>query len=168
MKPFSVMFQEQHSNVIEYNGKIINSFFKFEQRGEFIFKFKFVSTNSEHKQEIRLACDQFDGSVEFRGKEIEFGKSRFKQVAFCETIENKQFEIKVVLKDGSLGIFNASEPGGSWVRGCAMIIEKKCQNKYRFYCNDFENDDDFDDLIFDLEILEFSDSNTGDGTMCSS
>lgn len=28
------------------------------------------------------------------------------------------------------------------------------ENRYRFHCNDHEKDDDFDDLIFDVEILE--------------
>ena len=42
-----------------------------------------------------------------------------------------------------------------------MIIEKTGKDSYRFYCNDYENDDDFDDLIFDMEII--TPCNTGDG-----
>ena len=35
-----------------------------------------------------------------------------------------------------------------------MYIEQIGENKLRFYCNDHEIDDDFDDLIFDMEIME--------------
>ena len=35
-----------------------------------------------------------------------------------------------------------------------MIIEKQNNNCYKFYCNDHENDDDFDDLIFEMKILD--------------
>ena len=36
--------------------------------------------------------------------------------------------------------------------GNAFWIETLAENKFRFHCNDHEMDDDFDDLIFDLEI----------------
>lgn len=36
--------------------------------------------------------------------------------------------------------------------GNAFWIENITKNKYRFYCNDHRMDDDFDDLIFDLEV----------------
>ena len=35
---------------------------------------------------------------------------------------------------------------------CLMIKEELGEDKFRFYCNDIDWDDDFDDLIFDLEI----------------
>lgn len=35
-----------------------------------------------------------------------------------------------------------------------MIIEHFEHNKYRFICNDHEDDEDFDDLIFEMEIIE--------------
>ena len=36
--------------------------------------------------------------------------------------------------------------------GNAFWMEQLSDNRYRFYCNDHQMDDDFDDLIFDLEI----------------
>ena len=36
--------------------------------------------------------------------------------------------------------------------GNAFWMEQLSDNRYRFYCNDHRMDDDFDDLIFDLEI----------------
>lgn len=40
--------------------------------------------------------------------------------------------------------------------GNSFWIEQISDNKYRFYCNDHKLDDDFDDLIFDLEVESFS------------
>ena len=39
--------------------------------------------------------------------------------------------------------------------GCAIYIEELGENKYRFNCNDHEIDDDFDDLIYEMEIVQF-------------
>ena len=72
----------------------------------------------------------------------------------------KQFEVSINLVEGDLAIFNASDPLGtgeiweSLFGGCAMIIEEKCDNQFVFYCNDHENDDDFDDLVFELTVLK--------------
>ena len=38
----------------------------------------------------------------------------------------------------------------------AFWIESFSKNHYRFHCNDHQMDDDFDDLIFDLEIESLS------------
>ena len=37
--------------------------------------------------------------------------------------------------------------------GNAFWVESLCENRYRFHCNDHKMDDDFDDLVFDLEIV---------------
>lgn len=36
--------------------------------------------------------------------------------------------------------------------GNAFWIENLCDNLYRFHCNDHQMDDDFDDMVFELEI----------------
>lgn len=41
--------------------------------------------------------------------------------------------------------------------GNAFWIETISDNQYRFHCNDHKMDEDFDDLIFDLEIIEADD-----------
>lgn len=44
----------------------------------------------------------------------------------------------------------------SYLYGNAFWMEQLSDNQYRFYCNDHQMDDDFDDLIFDLEIESIS------------
>jgi len=39
-----------------------------------------------------------------------------------------------------------------------MMPKQISENKYRFYCNDHKINDDFDDLIFDLEITKVNNS----------
>jgi len=39
-----------------------------------------------------------------------------------------------------------------WDAGCAMKVEPLA-NGYRFYCNDFQRNDDFSDLVFRVECL---------------
>ena len=106
--------------------------------------------------------DNFTGEIYKGDKKVEIPKGSFPQLIFPEKITNKQFELNVVLKAGDIGICNGSDPWGvgeiwhSMSKGCAMIPELIKKNHYRFYCNDHENDDDFNDLIFDLEILDIS------------
>lgn len=61
--------------------------------------------------------------------------------------KSEQFESK-----GFTSSFSASHMYGN-----AFWVEPLSENCYRFYCNDHQMDDDFDDLIFDLEVESFSD-----------
>lgn len=85
-------------------------------------------------------------------------KNRFPKLNFWYDITPKQFDVEFVVEDGSLTICNGSDPIGTkqfnhtLVFECAMIIEKLGEDKFRFHCNDHENDD-FDDLIFEMEII---------------
>ena len=62
-----------------------------------------------------------------------------------------------ILEEGNIAISNGclrptTETIACFVDGFAMIKEELGEDKFRFYCNDIDWDDDFDDLIFDLEI----------------
>ena len=43
----------------------------------------------------------------------------------------------------------------AYLYGNAFWVETISDKKYRFHCNDHKMDDDFDDLIFDLEVEYF-------------
>lgn len=70
------------------------------------------------------------------------------------------FYVDINSDNGFITINNCSDSIGtgefydSLIEGRAMYIEQIGENKLRFYCNDHEIDDDFDDLIFDMEITE--------------
>lgn len=160
MKIFSVQFEEQDAFEIEYKGKTIKRFYVFDKKGHYKMKFSFVSTNSAHEQAIVFHLDQFRGKLLINGKEQKKPKGRFPQFMFTEKYASRQFEVEVILEEGDIGIcngyFHSQMPQicQSLVWGCAIIIEELGENSMRFYCNDGDNDDDFDDLIFDLEIVE--------------
>ncbi len=46
MKPFKWMFEEQNATEIEYKGKQVSSFYRYDKKGKYRLKFTFVSTNS--------------------------------------------------------------------------------------------------------------------------
>ena len=54
MKPFKWMFEEQNATEIEYKGKQVSSFYRYDKKGKYRLKFTFVSTNSQHEQSIIL------------------------------------------------------------------------------------------------------------------
>ena len=161
MMYFSSQFAMAKSDVIEYKGKKIHRFFRINNPGDYILKFKFISSNSQFNQAIDIHYGSLKGNMYFLGENITKKKSTFAQAIFFETdISDRCFELNLKLKDGWITICNGSDTDGTkrgcstMVFGCAMIIEEIKQNHYKFYCNDFENDDDFDDLIFELEIVE--------------
>lgn len=157
---FSVEFAEQNSSEIEYKGKKVNSFYSFDKKGIYKLKFSFISTNASCKQAIVLHLNCFKGDISIGGQKIKKPKGRFPQIIFEEWYKPRKIELEINLKGGILAICNGSfdaqvpEICRSLNGGCAMIIEEIEENYLRFYCNDYENDDDFDDLIFDLEIIK--------------
>lgn len=157
MKPFKWMFEEQNATEIEYKGKQVSSFYRYDKKGKYRLKFTFVSTNSQHEQSIILHLDGFKGKIFWNGKRLKKERRRFPQIIFEETWAPKEFELEIILEEGDIAISNGclrprSDMITCFVEGCAMIKEELGEDKFRFYCNDIDWDDDFDDLIFDLEI----------------
>lgn len=157
---FSVLFAEQKSFEIEYKGKKINAFYEFSQKGSYKFKISLISTNSVAEQALVIHLDSFKGEVFINDKKMKKPRGQFPQLILSSKTIPKDFEMRVVLQDGNLAISNGSFDlrmptlCRNLNGGCAMIIEKLEDNHFRFYCNDYENDDDFDDLIFELQIIK--------------
>ena len=156
----SLEFQKEMSLEIIYKGQKINRCFNLYKKGKYKLKFTFIKTNSQFIQAIKIFLDDFKGNLIFNGNKIIIPKKKFPQLNFFEDTAPKEFIVEVDLEDGHLSICNGSDPLGtkqfchSLVFGCAMIIEHFEHNKYRFICNDHEDDEDFDDLIFEMEIIE--------------
>jgi len=155
---FSSLFAQANSDHIEYNGKIVNAYNKFDLKGRHRIKVKFLSTNSKYVQAIVLSLVNFRGNVYLNGERIMIKKTAFPKINFWQDTAPKEFEIEIDLSEGSIGIFNGADPIGDkrfckfGSDGCAMIIEDLGKKKI-YHCNDFENDDDFDDLVFEMEVL---------------
>lgn len=157
---FSEMFLENMSDEIDYQGKLITRYYKFTEKGAYKFKFNFISKDSNYGQSIEFLIENFVGDIFYNGKKMKKPRGKFPSIMHEIKNPPEYFEVDVVLQDGDLTICNGySRPNlpGIWgylYGGCAMHKVDLGENHYRFYCNDYEDDDDFDDLIFELEIIK--------------
>ena len=63
------------------------------------------------------------------------------------------FEVECRSRKGHLSFYNMALLNSRqewWVHGCAMIVEV-LENGRRYFCNDFEPDSDFDDIVFSVQ-----------------
>lgn len=152
-------FQLGHNDFeMEYKGKKLISFYRFNQKGSYRLKFSFISVDSPCRQAIVFHLDEFEGKIYAKGKELKKEKRKFPQLIFPEDEMPKEFELDVILKEGDIGISNGYEypdyPGvwDSLIEGCAMYTEEIAPNHLIFHCNDYYNDDDLNDFVFSMEI----------------
>ena len=114
---------------------------------------------SHYNQAVVLHLDSFVGKLYIDGERLEIPKNKFPQIVFEEKYAPRQFDLKVQLEDGELTICNGSDllgTGDMWCSldmGCAMIVEQISEKRFVFFCNDHEDDDDFDDLVFEIEVI---------------
>lgn len=168
---FDGLFNDSGNRYILYNEKKIYRTYRIDKPGSYKLKFNFVLSNSIYNQAIAIILYQFKGKVSINGKEQKLGKREFFKFHFFEKSGIKNFEVFIELKRGMFSICNGTDLAGDFkfshtmTRGSCFYYEEISKNRFRFYCNDYEPDDDFDDLIFELEIVELSE-NTGDGTVC--
>ena len=144
-------------NFFEYDGKKFYRWYHLEKLGEYQVKLKIISTKSKNLQGIAMFFSDFNGSVSLNGENIPILKG-FKHYIFKdgEFPDNEMFFI-ISAKSGHLVFSNTSQEGAffhSGAFGCAFWIKIISENHFRFYCNDHEYDDDFDDLIFDMIITD--------------
>lgn len=167
MIPFNVLFEENNSDQIEYKGKLINKCYKINKPGSYGINFKFIQSNSKHKQAIAVYFLDFIGQCYESGDEVKLPKTRFPHLVFWEDTAPKEIHMKINIEKGCVLICNGSDLLGNkqicraMYAGCAVFIEELDHNKFRFHCNDHEIDDDFDDLIFDVEIKKDNTHNPG-------
>ncbi len=157
MTLFSELFEQTQERSIIYNNKTIYRAFSISGPKKMKLKITFVDKNSKYRQGISFNMFTMKGKLSCNGKTINKGG-----FDIWEDSSPKNFEIDVEIQKGELGIFNISETvdyrGISYEvsldMGMAFYYEEIDTNKYRYYCNDWEPDDDLDDLIFDIEFVE--------------
>jgi len=157
MKPFSVLFDGKSQ--ILYNDKLVSRYYLLDEPGEYLISFRFISTNSKFNQAIVMIFNEFIGSYFLFDEEVQIPRIRFPKENFWADTSPSEIRIKINLISGRIYICNGSDPLGTKQichalhMGCAMCVNKTSDNVYRFHCNDHENDDDFDDLVFEMKII---------------
>lgn len=157
MPIFSDMFMNTENDFINYHEKKVIQIDKIKAYHKFKITLKLVSTNSSWKQAIAIKINTGTMTVDniIKGKYFRFWEDDLRMEP------DQTIVIHGKTKDDFILVWNACEvvyatPNHaskcveSWTMGCAMI---KGENDV-YYCNDFDSDDDFDDLIFQLKIEE--------------
>lgn len=125
-----------------------------------------IYANPDRERGIHLFIHNFKGEIYHEDGEKQDkpkSKSVYAEIELPERIwrNNGRNEIitTIDLKDGYIGIENGlynEESAFFTISECwgAMKKEQISPNITRFYCNDTVLEDDFDDLIFEMEILD--------------
>ncbi len=118
--------------------------------GELKIRYRILSTNSEWRQGISLATK---GKIDFGGGQIitkGWGD-------IWEDLMDHEGEFICRSKNKLLDVKNVWDIGDgcvqSWYNGAAIWIEEIPGGR-RYHCNDGHPDDDFDDIVFELTIVE--------------
>ena len=149
-----------------YKGKLINKYLKFSDKGYFRFDFKIDSTDSKFLQGIVIMLSRdFNADFYINGKKIAKPKGRFPKIELWENNVPQEFSVFVHLVEGDIYFLNGCAipvtPELTYCRmmqgGCAIFIEQICENCYRLNCNDVEPDDDFNDLVYEVNWTKIFD-----------
>ena len=153
---FNSLFAKTKGQPIKYNGKTLYLSYNIQIKYKSKILVTLEKTNSHYIQGIGIM-----------GGHIVFGTKQRKSL-FLETFTvppNKRFfkrkalpfsyEVTCNNKKNVLHIYNVALVKNRqeyWTNGCAMIVNE-IDNGYRFMCNDFQFNDDFNDIIFKVEYL---------------
>ena len=161
MMYFSSMFSAAKENYCMYKGEKIYSCDFIEKTGKYYLKFRFIKENKKVEQLIILAfTTDCKYKIHYKGKEMQAIGKRFPTIDLTKDFFGKEFVLEVELIKGRIGICNGNIEmlGDKWYvtymdREHAMKIEEKGSTKI-YHCNSTLDDDDFDDLVFEIEFLD--------------
>lgn len=160
MKPFNVLFEEQKSDEIIYKGRCVRRRIVYKDCKRLNLKFSEVTTNSKYPQTIVLLfSNDFNGKIFLNGSEYKLPKKPFAKINFWTDTMPSMVEVEIFFKSGFVSICNGADPIGNkqlcrmLTAGAALILIPSDNDSYIVRCNDFENDDDFEDLIFKMQVI---------------
>ena len=146
---------------VTYEGKLYSRIFAvIDTHGKYRFHFEFISTDSDYEQCIGLSLFKFKGAVRIDGNKMKLGRGEFTGMQFSEKTAPQKFDVEIDMESGIVSIYNSAKGWMEDIRNYtpsavpAMIVDKTGDNSYIFHCNDYVYDDDFDDLVFSLEIIK--------------
>ena len=159
MKAFSVLFEEAERDEINYKGKSVYQYLRCTKNGIYRFHFRNVSTNSKRGQYIDFHIMNMVGEIYINDILTPIPKRKFPQIVLKYDKLTEDFSLRIVLSDGDFLLCNADNEGDeediyvdSLIFGFAMTIDRLENGWFRLNCNDRENDDDFDDLVFEMKV----------------
>ena len=160
MPLFSELFIKSGSQTIVYNDKVIHRAISLKAPKKIRAVLKFVKKKSPYPQGVSFNMFTMEGSLTCNRTTITKGG-----FSIWQNHAPRRVIIDADIKYGELCIFNFSETTDyrgvkcevSLDMGSCFYYEEIGKNKYRCYCNDWEPDDDFDDLIFDIEFIDLED-----------
>jgi len=153
MIDLSRLFRESDGESLKYKGHTIAMWNRIPitRKKHVKIKYNIISTNSEWVQGFAIRTDgelSFDDVKQTKKNEwiaIWENKSPAEDIFNCES-KNGLLEVKNIWDTGNGCI-------ESWNNGAAMWYEEIPGGR-RYHCNDGHFDDDFDDIIFEIVILD--------------
>jgi hypothetical protein len=147
MPSFEELFLKSKGRPVKHRGKVLQMVDHIDVHSGQEFILAFESTNSKWRQGVYC---------ETNGVFIVLGQELEQAVVLWSDTSPNEVMIKVKTKNGKISIRNVWDTGDgimhSWHNGGAMIVETH-DGLRRYKCNDGFPDDDFDDLVFSLQIL---------------
>ena len=149
---FEKLFIESKGQPIKYKGKELKMIDRVAlPASKILLQIDFIATDSIWTQGIVL---QTKGEFEVNGQKMP------NKTVLWEDTAPKQVKIIITSKDKTLCIYNVWEITDHlgnkvthyWYNGGALFLEKINETTTIYHCNDGFPDDDFDDLIFKVEV----------------
>ena len=145
MPSFDKEFMNAKGKPVVYKGLELVRIDRISIKRHFSGFLRVISTNSEWKQGIRI---KVNGSMSINSCE----GNDF--IIWADDIRG-DVSFEGTSRESELMIWNAWDIGGgrvdAWLNGAAMIVEME-GNTRRYKCNDSHDDDNFDDIIFEVTI----------------
>jgi hypothetical protein len=147
MPSFESLFLESKGQPVVYKGQTIQMLDRLIVADRQTLIVRFESVNAGWRQGVRL---DIDGSFKVNGQTVN------NAIVLWQDTAPREVVLKVSTKKGECRVRNVWDVGDgvehSWHNGAAMIVETSDAFR-RYRCNDGRADDDFNDLIFNVELI---------------
>ena len=142
------LFRESKGQPVDYKGRTIHMFDRVHVPDGHELRIVLESAGSDWRQGVHLSTD---GAFEVNDQTVE------KAVVLWRDTAPREIALRVRTKSGECLVKNVWDVGDgvmhSWHGGAAMVVDGS-QALRRYRCNDGKNDDDFDDLVFSLQVVD--------------
>ena len=148
MPSFQDLFVKSKGQPVTYDGRTIQMVDRLSMADGQTLKVTFEGVDSDWRQGVGLDTD---GSFEVNNQIIK------KSIVLWQDTAPREILLKVHTSKGECRVKNVWDVGDgvihSWHNGAAMVVEELPNGK-RYRCNDGRADDDFDDLLFSIELVK--------------